>query len=146
MKVRVSTLLVLAVGVFGLGLVYVFQRTNYASIIFQEVGAAPPSPNVAFMCNKILRLVLNDLICIFVLFRLFTEKSFRQIAMFIFVVELVVILPLYFVIKLNLEGASEISTPLLSFMHRLVVNPTLMVLTGVSFAYQKFIFPILRKP
>jgi hypothetical protein len=63
----------------------------------------------------------------------------------VFVVELFVVLPIYFLLKLNLEGASEISSPLLSFIHRLIVNPMLMVLTGIALAYQKFIFPTLPK-
>jgi hypothetical protein len=92
-----------------------------------------------------LRLLANDLICFFMISSIFKEKSYRQIAFVVFMIELLVILPIYLFLKLSLEGTSEISSPLLSFIHRLIVNPTLMILTGIGLAYQKFIFPTLRK-
>lgn len=130
--------LVLIVGLLGLASVYVFQRTNYALFLLQAIGISNPGENLVFCVSKTLRLVANDLICFGVIFAIFREKNARQVALAVFLAELFIILPIYLVIKLNLEGPSEISRPMLSFIHRLIVNPTLMVLTGVALAYQRF--------
>ncbi len=137
-------MLVIGVGLFALACVYVFQRTNYGLLLFEAFGIAS-NENLIFAINKTLRLLLNDTICVFIIFSIFKEKSYRQVTMIVFLIELLIVLPLYLLLKLNWEGSSEISSPLLSFIHRLIVNPTLMVLTGMALAYQKFVFPNLRK-
>lgn len=144
MKDKTRMMLVIGVGLFALALVYVFQRANYGLLLFEGFGIVP-NENLIFAINKSLRLVANDLICFVMIFSIFKEKSFRQVAVVVFMIELLVILPIYLLLKLNLEGTSEISSPMLSFIHRLIVNPTLMILTGMALAYQKFIFPTLRK-
>lgn len=133
--------LVLIIGLLGLASVYVFQRTNYALFLLQAIAISNPGENLVFCVSKTLRLVANDLICFGVIFAIFREKNARQVALAVFLAELFIILPIYLVIKLNLEGPSEISSPLLSFIHRLIVNPTLMVLTGIALAYQRFYRP-----
>jgi exosortase F-associated protein len=146
MKPTARIAIVFGFGLLGLGLVYVFQRSNFALTMFQFFGIEQPSENILFIVNKTGRLLFNDLICFFMIFSIFKEKNFRKVAMAVFLIELFFILPAYLLIKLNLEGSSELSSPLLSFIHRLIVNPTLMVLTGIAFAYQKFAYPVLRKP
>ncbi len=144
MKDKTRMMLVIGSGLFALALVYVFQRANYGLLLFEGLGT-PPNENWIFVINKSLRLVANDLICFFMIFSIFKEKNYRQVAVVVFMIELLVILPIYLLLKLNLEGTSEISSPMLSFIHRLIVNPTLMIFTGMALAYQKFIFPTLRK-
>jgi hypothetical protein len=144
MKDKTRMILVISAGLFALSLVYVFQRTNYGLLLFETFEIAP-NQNFIFVINKSLRLLANDLICFFMIYSVFKEKNYRQVAMLVFMVELFVILPIYLLLKLSFEGTSEISSPLFSFIHRLIVNPTLMILTGMALAYQKFIFPTLRK-
>jgi hypothetical protein len=145
MRPTIRTTFILIAGLVGFGLIYVFQRSNFAGTMFQILGMEQPSKNVLFIINKTSRLLFNDLICFLVIFSIFKEKNFRQVAMAVFLIELFFILPIYLWIKLSLEGSSEISSPLLSFVHRLIVNPTLMALTAIAFAYQKFVYPVLRK-
>jgi len=122
------------VGLSGLVLVYVFQQVNYLRLFFSgEVSA-----NAVFIFNKTFRLVINDLLCVILILGLFEERKFMKMAFLVFVFELVVVLPLYFWIKLKTEGDSEISSPLLSQIHRLVVNPMLMFILMAGFYYQKF--------
>ncbi|HLZ17076.1 MAG TPA: exosortase F system-associated protein [Cyclobacteriaceae bacterium] len=122
------------VGLSGLVLVYVFQQVNYLRLLFSgEVSA-----NAVFIFNRTFRLVINDLLCVILILGLFEEKKFVKMAFLVFVFELVVVLPLYFWIKLKMEGDSEISSPLLSQIHRLVVNPMLMFILMAGFYYQKF--------
>lgn len=127
----------IAIGVLSvsiLALVYVFQGMNYLYFFFpKEIN-----PNVTFIFNKTLRLLINDLLCVILIFALFEEKKYVKVAFLILMVELVIILPFYFLIKLKMEGDSEISSPLLSQVHRLIINPMLMFILIAGFYYQKF--------
>jgi len=119
-------------GALILASVYIFQRLNPAGM-FEGL-----SPNGIFIVNRTARLILNDLACFLIIIALFRERKYLKIAFLVFLGELLVILPLYLVLKLSLEGDSEISSPLLSQVHRLIVNPMLMLLLIAGFFYQKF--------
>lgn len=122
-----------------LAVVYVQQRFNYAGLINYilpqalEIGHA----NTVFIINKTIRLILNDLACLMLISALFPGKVYMKAAFYLFLLELFVLLPVYFMIKLSLEGPSEISSPLLSQIHRLIVNPLLMFLLMIGFLYQR---------
>lgn len=126
------TALVLA-GFVILVVVYILQRVNFAGLLGNF------HPNVIFVINRTTRLIVNDLACLLIIFGLFRERKYLKVAFGVFLVELLVILPLYFGIKLTLEGDSEISSPLLSQVHRLIVNPMLMILLIAGFCYQRFL-------
>lgn len=115
--------------------VYLFQRFDYFNLLF---GSSAEGNNFGFIFNKSLRLLVNDAACLGLIWSLFHNRRYLSLATYLLLVEVLVILPLYFWIKLSLEGTSEISSPLLSQIHRLIVNPTLMILLIVSFFYQRF--------
>lgn len=119
--------------------IYVTQRTSYAHLLGSLINydISRIHPYFAFIFNKTLRLVFNDGGCFLLIYAIFTQKKYLKVAFYVFLFELVVILPAYFLIKLSLEGDSELSSPLLSQVHRLIVNPTLMVLLIVGFYYQE---------
>jgi exosortase F-associated protein len=119
-----------------LGLVYLFQRINYLEFIARLVGNHA-QPVAAFVFNRTLRLILNDLACMALIYALFRNRKYVRLAFIVFCIELFLILPAYLLIKLSVEGTSEISSPLLSPIHRLIVNPMLMGLLIISFYYQK---------
>lgn len=114
-----------------LGAVYIFQRHSFWSEF------ANLQPNAIFVINRTARLILNDLACFLIILAIFRESKYLKIALWIFLIELLVILPLYLIVKLSFEGDSEISSPLLSQIHRLVVNPMLMILLVAGFFYQR---------
>ncbi len=119
-------------GVLLLAFVYLFQKHNF------WVGFEGMHPNAIFAINRTARLTLNDLACFLIILAVFREKKYLKLAFFVFLVELLVILPVYLVVKLGLEGDSEISSPLLSQIHRLIVNPMLMILLMAGFLYQRY--------
>lgn len=127
-------------GLMTLAMVYLFQRFSYAHLIGGLFMNDPDAmhPNAVFIVNKTIRLVINDLACMLLIFAVFQRRSYLVIAFYVFLFELVILLPVYFVVKLSLEGDSEISSPLLSFVHRLIVNPMLMFVLMAGFFYQKF--------
>ncbi len=123
--------LLLGCGVTILLAVYLFQRFN------PWTGFEGMHPNVIFGINRTVRLILNDLACLLIILAIFREMKYLKVAFWVFLVELLIILPVYLILKLSLEGDSEISSPLLSQIHRLIVNPTLMILLMIGFFYQR---------
>ena len=68
---------VVGAAVVCLFLIYVFQRTNTAGFLLASFS---PSPNLIFIINKTIRLVLNDLCCFAIIWAVFQEKKYLQFA------------------------------------------------------------------
>ena len=128
LRVRIS---MVAFAMIALFLIYLFQGLNY-------VQGFNLSPNSTFVANRTIRLILNDSLCMVLIAALFQKRSYLRLAGIIFMIELLIILPAYLLIKLSLEGPSEISSPLLSPIHRMIVNPLLMIILIGAFYYQKY--------
>jgi hypothetical protein len=116
--------------------VYIFQRTDVLAWFL--TGSDVQDPAVVFSINRYIRVFINDLACFFLIYAFFGRRHLT-LAFWVFLVEILVILPVYLVVKLTLEGDTEISSPLLSQVHRLIVNPVLMFLLILGFIYQKLI-------
>lgn len=130
----------IAVALMVLVAVYLFQQINFLQFVVNSLGiTSAVHPNVTFVFNKTTRLILNDLACFGLILAIFQEKKYLRVAFYVFLFEVLVLLPAYFIIKLSLEGDSEISSPLLSQIHRIIINPTLMILLMIGFFYQKVI-------
>jgi exosortase F-associated protein len=131
--IRISLFLI-AVSI--LAFTYIFQHVGFAGLI--GLKAENVHPNIIFTINKASRMIVNDTACFVLIYLFFEEKKYLQLAFLVFLIELLIVLPVYLAIKLSLEGDSEISSPLLSQIHRLIVNPTLMILLMLAFFYQKY--------
>lgn len=117
---------------------YILQQGNFAG----ELGIVTQgNEKVIFVLNKTARLVINDFACILLIHSFFQERKYTRLAFYVFLIELLILLPCYFAIKLTLEGPTEISSPILSQIHRLIVNPMLMMVLIASFYYQKKFAP-----
>ena len=116
----------------GLVIVYMFQQFSYAHFFNNEIT----NSHLIFIINKSTRLVLNDTLCLGLIYAIYYDGRFVKFGTMIQLGEMFILLPLYFYFKLTLEGDSEISSPLLSQIHRLIVNPMLMILLMVGFYYQ----------
>lgn len=127
--------MLITISVIILAAAYVFQHFSYAQLIgIYELG----HPDATFIINRVVRMIINDSACILLIYALFGERRYLRVAFVIFCFELFLILPVYLVIKLRLEGPTEISSPLLSQIHRLVVNPMLMIILIFGFYYQRW--------
>ncbi len=134
---RPTRVLFALVGITSILIIYVFQRIDYLE--FLHFGRFDTTTN--FIFNKVVRLILNDLSCILLIHAIFTEPKYNKVAFMLFSIELVLILPIYLFAKLSLEGPTEMSSPILSQIHRLIVNPMLMAVLIASFYYQKKFAP-----
>ncbi|HMV08956.1 MAG TPA: exosortase F system-associated protein [Cyclobacteriaceae bacterium] len=118
-----------AAGVLGLLLVFLFQNINAASFVMPDA-----KPIVQFLINRSIRFFLNDLFAILLIYALFPVRQYVVFALWTQLFGTVFILLPYFVLKLNFPSYNG---PLLSFLHRLILNPTLILLLIPAFYYQR---------
>jgi exosortase F-associated protein len=118
--------------VFGLALIYLFQYTDFLFL----VSGGSFKPEFHFVVNRMVRIFLNDSCMLILIYALFMDRKVVKLAFYIQVVDLLVLFPLYLLLKLPQEGVSELSSPFLSQFHRLIVNPTLMILLIGGIYYQ----------
>jgi exosortase F-associated protein len=121
-------LLIGVLSVAGLVLVFLFQRTDVASAIGVDQNIWK------FIVNRSIRFVVNDVLAILLIYALFAERKYVLFAVGVQVFGLVFVLIPYFIIKFNYPGYNG---PLISFLHRLVLNPTLILLLIPAFYYQR---------
>jgi exosortase F-associated protein len=121
----------IAVGVFsvaGLVLVFLFQRQDVAVLLGVKENVW------RFIINRSIRFIINDGLAILLIYALFYERKYVLFAVWVQVFGMVFVLIPYFIIKFNFPGYNG---PLISFLHRLVLNPTLLLLLIPAFYYQK---------
>jgi exosortase F-associated protein len=116
------------VAVAGLVLIFLFQRTDVAITLGIKENIW------RFIFNRSLRFLLNDGLAILLIYALFYERKYVWFAVAVQVFGLVFVLIPYFILKFNFPGYNG---PLISFLHRLVLNPTLILLLIPAFYYQR---------
>lgn len=118
----------------GLITVFLFQQSDFLGWLISK----EQHPLVYFSFHRGIRLLLNDLLMLALLAGWFNSRSVLQLAILVQVVDFFLLLPLYLIVKLSMEGDLEISSPLLSQFHRLIVNPTLMILLIPAIYFQRY--------
>lgn len=126
-------IVLLVIGPIGLISVFLFQHFDVASFFVQR----EVSPNANFAINRAIRLLLNDAFMLMLVIGWFYDRSITKLALFVQIIDFLILLPIYLFFKLSWEGNSEISSPLLSQFHRLIVNPTLMILLFPAVYFQR---------
>lgn len=126
-------LIIMAIALGGIALVFLFQGVD----ILDLCGSCTFHPYTHFIVRKTVRVLLNDSFMLLFIHALFLDRSVTRLAWYIQLVDTLVLLPVYLIVKLSYEGDAEISIPLLSQLHRLIVNPTLMVLLIPAVYYQR---------
>jgi exosortase F-associated protein len=113
----------------GLAAVYLFQRIDLASL-----SGAGESVTQKFLINRTIRFLLNDAFMIGLIYALFEEKKYLVFALWVQLTGLVIFLLPYFILKLYYPSYNG---PMISYLHRLILNPTLLLLLIPAFYYQK---------
>jgi exosortase F-associated protein len=126
MYTRVFIGIFCVVGLIG---VFLFQRVDIAA----NLGIASESIN-KFLINRSIRFVVNDALAIGLIYALFSERKYVVFAVYVQVAGMVLFLFPYFLLKIYFP---RYNGPLISFLHRLVLNPTLLMLLIPAFYYQK---------
>lgn len=133
----------LGLGLMGLASLYLLQNhLDFYNVLIRwqaprEMAHTPDYQNVEalpFICNKVLRYLLNDLFAIAILYGLFFKRKYLRFSFAVMVFGLVILVPVYLVIYLQQPpGLSS----MLSHLHRLVMNPVLMMVLIPAFFYQE---------
>jgi len=117
----------------GLIAVFLFQRIDIAAAL--GVGGSRLSH---FLINRTVRFFLNDALAIALIYALFEERKYVVFSVYVQLAGLVIFLLPYFVLKVYFPAYNG---PLISFLHRLILNPTLLLLLIPAFYYQKYAAP-----
>jgi len=120
----------IAIAVLGIALTFLFQEFTFLSNL-------NISGNAQFILRKVLRVLLNDFFMLIFIAAWFKEWRITRLAIAIQLIDSLILLPAYLVLKLWAEGNAEISIPLLSQLHRLIINPTLMILLIPAVYFQR---------
>lgn len=135
-------ILLLAIGGIGLFAVYFFQHYLDFHQLLQL--KAPRELNYSsnfivvdpwvFSVNKVFRYLLNDLFAMSLISALFPERNYVRFAFAVLLFGLLILVPVYISLYLfQPEGFSS----LIGHLHRLVMNPVLMMLLIPAFFYQQ---------
>ncbi len=110
---------VMLFSVLGLALVYIFQNFDLASVLFVKNWP------MNFILNRTIRFILNDFFVILLIYAIFNRKDYVVVALFVQLFGFIFILVPYLIIKINFPSHMGL---FVSFLHRLVVNPLLLIL------------------
>ena len=113
----------------GLFLVFIFQQANPAALVYSG-----GDPHVYFFINRTIRFLINDGLTVGVIWALFNRRSYVWLALYVQLFEAVFILVPYFALKVWFPSYNG---PLISFLHRLVLNPVLLLLLIPALYYQE---------
>lgn len=116
----------------------VFACSGLASVyLFQDLGIGasllPEEPGLRFIMVKTFRFLVNDLFAIGLIWSIFPGRGYLITALFVQLFGLIFFLIPYFILKV---GFGYGDGPLISFLHRLILNPTLLLLLIPAFLFQ----------
>jgi exosortase F-associated protein len=135
-SVKMPSRIVLAVvGFLLIAISYLYQYTDVLLAISRHTWRE----EAHFIVNRIFRIILNDMGMVLIIYAVFIDKQILKLAVLVQLIDLLILLPLYLLIKLPTEGISELSSPFLSQFHRVIVNPILMILLIPAIYYQKLL-------
>lgn len=112
----------------GLLLLFLFQGVDFA----WQVGVT--DVKWRFITNRIIRFLLNDSLVVLLIFVLFADRGMTRFALLVQLFGFLFLLLPYLILKYQWPGYNG---PLISFLHRLVVNPLLLLLLIPAFYLQR---------
>jgi exosortase F-associated protein len=125
----------------ALGLISIFllQHFNYAHYLlkFISIHSADVSKNTIYSINKAVRFILNDAMALVMIYSIFVEKKYVVIGFIVQLFGLLILLPVYLILHNFYYAETKVW---LSFLHRLTLNPVLLMLLIPAFYYQKRIY------
>ncbi len=119
-----------AVSVAGLLATFLFQRADIAAFVF---GGLPKTAD--FIVNRTIRFLVNDAFALGLIYALFPYKRYLRFAITVQIAGVVLILLPYFILKVCYPTYNG---PMINFIHRLIINPILLLLLIPAFYYQQW--------
>lgn len=116
---RSLRIVLILISLIGLGVIFIGQHFDYSSLFFDKL-----SPKWHFIFNRIARFLLNDNLMLLLIFALFYEKKYVRFGLAVELFGFFFLLIPYFILRYEFS----INPMYISFIHRLIINPTLMLL------------------
>lgn len=117
------------ISIIGLILVFLFQRFDVA----EWIGWGGKAIH-RFLINRTIRFLANDVLAIGLIYALFAERKYIIFSLYVQLAGVVLVLLPYYIAKLYFPAYNG---PLISFLHRLILNPILLLLLIPAFYYQR---------
>jgi|GEM_PF-557213 len=137
-KLKPKQILWIALAVLGWGFVYVMQEFDYTRLEFRmgqyAEGYIPVGENWRFVVNKGMRFLLNDLFSLLFIYGLFQKPSYVKVGLVVMGFGLFVLLPSYLILATQFK---ESAFHMLTFLHRITMNPWLMLMLVPAFYYDQ---------
>jgi exosortase F-associated protein len=112
----------------GLVFVFLFQRIDVAALLGLD------DRMTRFFINRTIRFLLNDAFAIGIIYALFIERKYVIFSLWVQVAGVLLFLIPYFILKVYWPAYNG---PLISYLHRLIMNPTLLLLLIPAFYFQR---------
>jgi exosortase F-associated protein len=111
--------LLLIISLSGLAIVFLGQRFDY-SLLFSD----SLSSKYQFIINRTIRFLINDNLVLLLIYSLFYDKKYVRFGLAVEGIGFFFLLIPYFILRFY----TDIDHMYISFIHRLIINPTLMIL------------------
>jgi exosortase F-associated protein len=110
-------------------MIFLFQGLNPAKLM------GVYDKYTAFLVNRMIRFFLNDLFAFGLIYALFPYRKYLVFALWIQLAGVIFFLIPYFIVKYYYP---HYNGPLINYLHRLILNPTLLLLLIFGFYYQRY--------
>lgn len=120
--------IIICLSMLGLAAMYLFQKD--VNVFLKHLGLLGYN---LFAVERSIRFIVNDLLMILLIYGLFLKKRYIVFAFYVQLAGMIFILIPYMIIKYY----TSYNGPLISFMHRLIINPLLLILLIPAFFYQE---------
>ncbi|PTB95907.1 exosortase F system-associated protein [Marivirga lumbricoides] len=125
---RSLRLLLIITSLLGLGIIFIGQHFDYSSFFFSGL-----SSKWSFIFNRSIRFLLNDNLMLLLIYALFYDRKYVKFGLAVELFGFFFLLIPYFILRYGFT----INSMYISFIHRLIINPTLMLLLIPAIYIQK---------
>lgn len=123
---RISIAACCLIGLVG---VFIFQRIDITGAVWFQA-----TPIQRFLVNRAIRFLINDALTVGLIYAIFAEKKYVIFSLWVQLAGFLLFLVPYFILKIYFPSYNG---PLISFLHRLILNPMLLLLLIPAFYYQR---------
>lgn len=138
MKIQPKQIFIIAFALLGWAAVYVNQEFDFTRFRYNPgqygQGYIPEGEEWRFAVNKSIRFFLNDLISLAFIYGLFQSVKYVKVALLVMGVGMSILLPSYLSLAILYKDEAF---NFLTFLHRITMNPWLMLLLVPAFFYQR---------
>ncbi|WKK74017.2 exosortase F system-associated protein [Marivirga salinae] len=125
---RKQRIFLIFISIISLGIIFIGQRFDYSLLFSDNLN-----PQNQFIINRSIRFLLNDNLVLLLIYGLFYDKKYVKFGLAVEAFGFFFLLIPYFILRYY----TSIDHMYISFIHRLIINPTLMGLLIPAIYIQK---------